>query len=45
MTADSAQDIRYLKAIGRVCFETLRKMMGAVRARMTTRALDEIGLT
>jgi len=43
MTADSAQDIQYLKAIGRVCAETLRKMMGAVRAGMTTQELDEIG--
>src|SRR5512134_81553 len=43
MTADYAQDIKYLKTIGRVCAETLRKMMGAVRAGMTTRELDEIG--
>jgi len=43
MTADSEKDIQYLKAIGRVCAETLRKMMGQVRAGMTTRELDEIG--
>src|SRR5512132_4526716 len=43
MTADSQKDIEYLKAVGRVCAETLRKMMGAVRAGMTTRELDEIG--
>jgi methionyl aminopeptidase len=43
MTADSAKDIEYLKAIGRVCAETLRKMMGGVRGGMTTRELDEIG--
>lgn len=43
MTADSAKDIQYLKAIGRVCARTLRKMMGQVRAGMTTRDLDEIG--
>jgi methionyl aminopeptidase len=43
MTADSAQDIAYLKAIGRVCAETLRKMTGAVRAGITTGELDEIG--
>jgi methionyl aminopeptidase len=43
MTADSAKDIQYLKAIGRVCAETLRKMMGQSRAGMTTRELDEIG--
>jgi methionyl aminopeptidase len=45
MTADSEKDIQYLKAIGRVCAETLRKMMGQVRAGMTTRELDEIGRT
>jgi methionyl aminopeptidase len=43
MTADSAKDIEYLKAIGRVCAEAMRKMMGQVRAGMTTRELDEIG--
>ncbi len=43
MTADSAQDIQYLKAIGRICAETLRKMAGAVGAGMTTHELDEIG--
>jgi methionyl aminopeptidase len=43
MTADSEKEIQYLKAIGRVCAETLRKMMGAVRAGMATRELDEIG--
>jgi methionyl aminopeptidase len=43
MTADSGKDIEYLKAIGRVCAETLRKMMNATRAGMTTRELDEIG--
>ena len=43
MTADSQKDIQYLKAVGRVCAETLRKMMGATRAGMTTRELDEIG--
>src|SRR5689334_421124 len=43
MTADSAQDIQYLRAIGRVCAETLRKMTGAVRAGITTAELDEIG--
>jgi methionyl aminopeptidase len=43
MTADSAQDIQYLKAIGRICAETLRKMAGAVRAGMTTQELDGIG--
>ena len=43
MTADSEKDIQYLKAIGRVCAEALRKMMGQVRAGLTTRELDEIG--
>lgn len=43
MTADSEKDIQALKAIGRVCAETLRKMMGQTRAGMTTRELDEIG--
>ena len=43
MTADSQKDIEYLKAIGRICAETLRKMMTATRAGMTTRELDEIG--
>ena len=43
MTADSEKDIQALKAIGRICAETLRKMMGAARPGMTTRELDEIG--
>lgn len=43
MTADSQKDIEYLKAIGRVCAEALRKMMNATRAGITTRELDEIG--
>lgn len=43
MTAESAIDIKNLKAIGRICAETLRKMMAATRAGMTTRELDEIG--
>ena len=43
MTADSQKDIDYLKAIGRVCAETLRKMMNATRAGVTTGELDEIG--
>jgi methionyl aminopeptidase len=43
MTAESAIDIQNLKAIGRICAETLRKMMNATRAGMTTRELDEIG--
>jgi methionyl aminopeptidase len=43
MTADSQKDIEYLKTIGRICAEALRKMMDATRAGMTTRELDEIG--
>jgi methionyl aminopeptidase len=43
MTADSQKDIEYLKAVGRICAETLRKMVNATRAGMTTRELDEIG--
>jgi len=43
MTADSITDVQHLKAIGRICAETLRNMMGSVRTGMTTRELDEIG--
>ncbi len=43
MTADSDKDIEALKAIGRICADTLRKMMAAARAGMTTRELDDIG--
>jgi methionyl aminopeptidase len=43
MTADSQKDLQYLKAVGRVCAEVLRRMMNATRAGMTTRQLDEIG--
>lgn len=43
MTADSEEDIEALKAIGHICAVTLRKMMAAARAGMTTRELDDIG--
>ena len=43
MTADSEIDIRALKAIGRICAETLRKMMLAVRPGLTTAELDDKG--
>jgi methionyl aminopeptidase len=43
MTADSQKDIDSLKAIGRICAETLRRMQSAVRAGMTTHELDAIG--
>src|ERR1700690_749582 len=43
MTAESEKDIEALKAIGRICAETLRKMMQAVRPGITTGELDEGG--
>jgi methionyl aminopeptidase len=43
MTADSEKEIQSLKAIGRICAETLRKMIEAAKAGMTTRELDDIG--
>jgi len=43
MTADSQKDIQHLKTIGRICAETLRRMLGATRAGMTTHELDEMG--
>jgi methionyl aminopeptidase len=43
MTAESEKDIQALKAIGRICAETLRKMMLAVRPGITTSELDEGG--
>src|SRR5512139_1560393 len=43
MTADSQKDIDSLRLIGRICAMTLRRMMAAARAGMTTRELDEIG--
>jgi methionyl aminopeptidase len=45
MTVDSEDELQALKAIGRICAETLRRMMAQVRAGMTTRELDEIGRT
>ena len=43
MTVDSEKDIKSLKTIGRICAETLRKMMDSVHVGMTTHELDEIG--
>jgi methionyl aminopeptidase len=43
MTADTEKDIQALKAIGRICAETLRKMMQAVRPGITTGELDDKG--
>ena len=31
MTADSQKEIEYLKAVGHICAETLRKLMNARR--------------
>ena len=45
MTVDSEKDIQALKAIGRICAETLRRMQAAAQAGITTRELDEIGRT
>jgi methionyl aminopeptidase len=44
MTADNENDIRHLKAIGRICAEALKKMMAAVRVGISTAELDELGL-
>ena len=43
MTADSENDIKELKAIGRICAVVLQKMMQAVRPGITTGELDDIG--
>ncbi len=43
MTADSEKDIKYLKAIGRVVAQTLKKMMKEAKPGMTTAELDNIG--
>jgi methionyl aminopeptidase len=43
MTIDSENDIYHLKVIGRICAQTLKKMMQAVRPGISTRELDEIG--
>ena len=43
MTVDSEKDIQALKAIGRICAATLRKMMQAVRPGITTGELDAGG--
>ncbi len=44
MTIDSEKDIRQLKAIGKICAQTLKLMMESVRPGMSTRELDQIGL-
>jgi methionyl aminopeptidase len=43
MTAESENDILYLKAVGRLCAEVLRKMIKQTRPGVTTAELDEIG--
>ena len=43
MIADSEEDIKALKAIGRVCADTLKLMMRKARPGMTTGELDNIG--
>jgi methionyl aminopeptidase len=43
MTANTAADLEALKAIGRICADTLRKMMDATRPGMTTLELDQRG--
>jgi methionyl aminopeptidase len=43
MTVDSEDDIRHLKTVGRVCGQTLKKMMASARPGMTTGELDAIG--
>lgn len=43
MTADSANDIKYLKAIGRICAMALKKMMQHAKPGITTSELDHIG--
>ncbi|MBE0681929.1 MAG: type I methionyl aminopeptidase [Anaerolineales bacterium] len=43
MTADSEKDIKYLKAIGRVVAQALKKMMKEARPGITTAELDDIG--
>ena len=43
MTADSEKDIKYLKAIGRVVAQALKKMMKEAKPGITTAELDDIG--
>ncbi|MCE1253624.1 MAG: type I methionyl aminopeptidase [Anaerolineae bacterium] len=43
MTIDSENDLYHLKMIGRICAQTLKKMMKAVRPGLSTRELDEMG--
>jgi methionyl aminopeptidase len=43
MTADSEQDIKGLKAAGKVCADALKLMMESAKPGMTTAELDHIG--
>ncbi|NOH01256.1 MAG: type I methionyl aminopeptidase [Chloroflexi bacterium] len=43
MTADNEQDIKGLKAAGRVCAQAMKLMMESARPGMTTAELDQIG--
>ncbi|HMZ07201.1 MAG TPA: type I methionyl aminopeptidase [Anaerolineales bacterium] len=43
MTADSENDIKGLKAAGKVCAQALRLMMESAKPGMTTLELDQIG--
>lgn len=43
MTADSENDIKHLKAIGRICALALKKMMKHAMPGITTAELDDIG--
>jgi len=43
MTIESENDLRQLKAVGRLCAETLRRMMKYARAGLSTAELDELG--
>lgn len=43
MTADSENDIKHLKAIGKICAQALKKMMKHAKPGITTAELDNIG--
>lgn len=43
MTVESESDLEYLKAIGRICAEALRRMMKYARPGITTAELDDFG--
>ncbi len=43
MTIETKEDIKHLKAIGKIVSDTLKLMMAEAKAGMTTRELDQIG--